>query len=664
MGLFSRKTDKEIIAEGRSLYIKGDLSGANLKLIKLAMKGNDEACYWVGRICLEEAGKRGNAKRREQGKIYLEKGARLGNKDAAVLLKKEFGMPNSYDNKEDEKVKAEAEAKAKAEAEAKAKEEAEAKAKEEAEARAKAEAEAKEEAEAKAKEEAEARARAEAETLARVEEEKEKNAQAKDEFSHLDLCRQYCAEMRSVPGVPIGCERILHVNEIRNIAKSCKDAETLGLKFGNEINSRELELYLNGKYIVQKDIVFAFADHREQGAVLMYKDAYNEHNLLYRSDEGNLKMFTFDSMNTGIHGAYMEDDQLVIWDYNYRNVSFCPGTLGPAIAELLQKLVIAFYGEKDYKRLQKEKKERSECAYQEIQANKKTKEEREKAEAKVKAEAKARANVKYKISEEAMNRAKHEANDPLFMARRFHFDKNYEKAFQWYMKAAEQGNMVAQFYVGTMFRAGKGVEKNLEEALKWFRRATEQGHLGAAEMEARVKAETEAEAKAERTKIKEQNPGELCYYLATEYLELAELSGNVNVYERGMRELEKAANLGHEGAIRRLRKEKEKVNEKALEKADVLEEDSVTLSLDNGEVIKCSVINIFEAANGREYIALLPTEGEGADTGELYLYRYSENDEGEPIFENIDDDAEFEIVSNSFDETILDDFFRLESMMV
>ena len=48
MGLFSKKTDKEIIAEGRSLYIKGDLSGANLKLIKLAIKGNAEACYWVG----------------------------------------------------------------------------------------------------------------------------------------------------------------------------------------------------------------------------------------------------------------------------------------------------------------------------------------------------------------------------------------------------------------------------------------------------------------------------------------------------------------------------------------------------------------------------------------------------------------------------------------
>ena len=120
MGLFSRKTDKEIIDEGRSLYIKGDLSGANLKLIKLAMKGNDEACYWVGRICLEEADKTRNEKRREQGKIYLEKGARLGNKDAAVLLKKEFGMPDSYDNKEDEKAEAEARVKAKAKVEAEA----------------------------------------------------------------------------------------------------------------------------------------------------------------------------------------------------------------------------------------------------------------------------------------------------------------------------------------------------------------------------------------------------------------------------------------------------------------------------------------------------------------------------------------------------------------
>ena len=104
MGLFSKKTDKEIIAEGRSLYIKGDLSGANLKLIKLAIKGNEEACYWVGRICLEEADKNRDEKRRETGKVYLQKGARLGNKDAAELLKKEFEQPDSNANKEEKTV--------------------------------------------------------------------------------------------------------------------------------------------------------------------------------------------------------------------------------------------------------------------------------------------------------------------------------------------------------------------------------------------------------------------------------------------------------------------------------------------------------------------------------------------------------------------------------
>ena len=78
MGLFKRKTDKEIIEEGRKLYIKGDLSGADLKLIKLAMKGNPEACYWVGRISLEVAEKDRNPKRRESGRFFFGKGCRTG----------------------------------------------------------------------------------------------------------------------------------------------------------------------------------------------------------------------------------------------------------------------------------------------------------------------------------------------------------------------------------------------------------------------------------------------------------------------------------------------------------------------------------------------------------------------------------------------------------
>ena len=44
MGLFSKKTDKEIIAEGKNLFYEGDFAAADKKLIKLALKGNDDAC--------------------------------------------------------------------------------------------------------------------------------------------------------------------------------------------------------------------------------------------------------------------------------------------------------------------------------------------------------------------------------------------------------------------------------------------------------------------------------------------------------------------------------------------------------------------------------------------------------------------------------------------
>ena len=76
---------------------------------------------------------------------------------------------------------------------------------------------------------------------------------------------------------------------------------------------------------------------------------------------------------------------------------------------------------------------------------------------------------------------------------------------------------------------------------------------------------------------------------------------------------------------------------------------TVTLSLDNGEELECAVITIFEAGDN-DYIALLPLEGEEADEGEVFLYRYSETDNGEPILDNIESDEEYDIVSDAFDE--------------
>ena len=54
MGLFGKKkTPAEILEEGRSQYVKGDLKKAFLTLHALAAKGDPQACWYVGRIYLE-----------------------------------------------------------------------------------------------------------------------------------------------------------------------------------------------------------------------------------------------------------------------------------------------------------------------------------------------------------------------------------------------------------------------------------------------------------------------------------------------------------------------------------------------------------------------------------------------------------------------------------
>ena len=82
-------------------------------------------------------------------------------------------------------------------------------------------------------------------------------------------------------------------------------------------------------------------------------------------------------------------------------------------------------------------------------------------------------------------------------------------------------------------------------------------------------------------------------------------------------------------------------------------EATVTIELDDGSTIECVVLMIFEAGNeGKEYIAVMPEDGD--DDSEVFLYRYTENAGGEPKLENIESDAEYDIVSEAFDE-ILDE---------
>ena len=73
----------------------------------------------------------------------------------------------------------------------------------------------------------------------------------------------------------------------------------------------------------------------------------------------------------------------------------------------------------------------------------------------------------------------------------------------------------------------------------------------------------------------------------------------------------------------------------------------VTLDLDNGSV-EC-----------KDYIALLPLDKNGNEneSGEVYLYRYFEDEEGLPRIENIESDDEYEAAADRFDELLDDEMF-------
>ena len=76
--------------------------------------------------------------------------------------------------------------------------------------------------------------------------------------------------------------------------------------------------------------------------------------------------------------------------------------------------------------------------------------------------------------------------------------------------------------------------------------------------------------------------------------------------------------------------------------------DQITLTLEDGTDLVCDVISVFPV-NDKNYIALLPSNDD--PDAEIFLYRFIEN--GEEIeLENIEDDEEFEMVSDAFDEVL------------
>ena len=87
---------------------------------------------------------------------------------------------------------------------------------------------------------------------------------------------------------------------------------------------------------------------------------------------------------------------------------------------------------------------------------------------------------------------------------------------------------------------------------------------------------------------------------------------------------------------------------------DEIDDIRVTLDLDNGSV-ECKILTIFDV-DKQDYIALLRLDKNGnePENGDVYLYRYFEDEEGLPRIENIESDDEYEAAADRFDE-ILDD---------
>ena len=83
------------------------------------------------------------------------------------------------------------------------------------------------------------------------------------------------------------------------------------------------------------------------------------------------------------------------------------------------------------------------------------------------------------------------------------------------------------------------------------------------------------------------------------------------------------------------------------------EEMTVELELDDGQTVNCAIITILTVKE-QHYIVLLPLDENGNnDDGEVWFYRYSEDEndpDAEPELGYIDNDDEYDMVADAFDE--------------
>lgn len=86
------------------------------------------------------------------------------------------------------------------------------------------------------------------------------------------------------------------------------------------------------------------------------------------------------------------------------------------------------------------------------------------------------------------------------------------------------------------------------------------------------------------------------------------------------------------------------------------EEITVVLNLDEGDV-ECQIISIYECGD-KDYIALLPLDEKGNPKDEVYIYRYTEDKDGNPGIEYIEDEEEYEAAADKYDELLDEEVYE------
>lgn len=92
---------------------------------------------------------------------------------------------------------------------------------------------------------------------------------------------------------------------------------------------------------------------------------------------------------------------------------------------------------------------------------------------------------------------------------------------------------------------------------------------------------------------------------------------------------------------------------------DNMDDLRVTLNMDDSKDVECRILTIFDVGT-QDYIALLPLDADGNDNeeGEVFIYRYAEDEDGNPSLDNITSDEEYEAVSDRFDELLDEELYE------